>query len=89
MFYIHLLTVGPCPCYSGNDCPRAQTFETEAEAIAWRGNQGGEIRELAAPRKFKITANGKTYKFATLEEANATAQRVFEETGDIVGIEYA
>ena len=38
---------------------------------------------------FKITGYGKVYKFATLDEAKDAARRVFEATGDIVGIEAA
>lgn len=38
---------------------------------------------------FKIIGYGKVYKFATLEEAKDAAQRVFEATGEIVGIEAA
>jgi len=36
---------------------------------------------------FKVTANGVTVEYPTLEAASATAQRIFEETGVIVGIE--
>lgn len=38
---------------------------------------------------FKITGHGKAYKFATLEEAKAAAERVWQELGVIVGIEAA
>ena len=38
---------------------------------------------------FTITGYGKVYTFDSLEDAQAAAQRVFETTGAIVGIEAA
>ena len=40
-------------------------------------------------RKFKITINGKSHYYATLEAAKAVASEIFDKTGIIVGIEAA
>jgi hypothetical protein len=37
---------------------------------------------------YTITINGRTIRYATIEQAKETAQRIYEQTGVIVGIEY-
>ena len=76
--------------HAGNLSPAARDMRP-ADVLAQYAEANGisraeALRELD-PRPYRITSHGRTYRFATADEAIAAADDYYARTGFLVGVE--